>query len=123
MANITKLNTSIVVDLVRHLSIFHWILSSILLKCCIPLDADLFMLGLATHEVHFTILREEVLFGKDIPCDKCGLPGHFTDKCTNSPKEVDKEAREKWKPFIFADLYVLREYLEVDLFCQDIEEW
>eukprot|EP01084_Bolivina_argentea_P093824 168687_1 len=87
------------------------------------LDADLFMLGLATHEVHFTILREEVLFGKDIPCDKCGLPGHFTDKCTNPPKEVDKDAREKWKPFIFADLYVLREYLEVDLFCQDIEEW
>eukprot|EP01084_Bolivina_argentea_P093825 168688_1 len=87
------------------------------------LDADLFMLGLATHEVHFTILREEVLFGKNRPCDKCGLPGHFTDKCTNPPKERDPDAKKKLKPFIFANLCVLREYLEFELFCAEIEEW
>ena len=38
-------------------------------------DADLIMLGLATHEPHFTILREEFTVYKPKPCDICNQPG------------------------------------------------
>lgn len=35
-------------------------------------DADLIMLGLATHEPNFTIIREEFKPNKPRPCDICG---------------------------------------------------
>jgi hypothetical protein len=35
-------------------------------------DADLIMLGLATHEPNFTIIREEFKPNKDRPCEICG---------------------------------------------------
>ena len=38
-------------------------------------DADLIMLGLATHEPYFTIIREEFKPNKDKPCDICGRTG------------------------------------------------
>ena len=34
-------------------------------------DADLIMLGLASHEPHFTIIREEFKPNKPRPCDLC----------------------------------------------------
>lgn len=38
-------------------------------------DADLIMLGLATHEPNFTIIREEFKPNKPRPCDICGQIG------------------------------------------------
>merc|ERR1711902_29343 len=87
------------------------------------LDADLFMLGLATHEIHFTVLREEVLFGKNRPCNKCGIAGHFEDKCTNEPKQKSNDGKKTLKPFVFANLSVLREYLEYELKIDNLSWW
>ena len=38
-------------------------------------DADLIMLGLATHEPNFTIIREEFKPNKPRPCDLCQQMG------------------------------------------------
>ena len=38
-------------------------------------DADLIMLGLATHEPNFTIIREEFKPNKPRPCDICNQLG------------------------------------------------
>jgi len=40
--------------------------------CLCGADADLIMLGLATHEPNFTIIREEFQPFKPKPCDICG---------------------------------------------------
>ncbi|PVG00570.1 hypothetical protein CPB86DRAFT_194003 [Serendipita vermifera] len=80
------------------------------------LDADLIILGLATHEPHFRVLREDV-FAQDSQkgCRICGQEGHFAAQCTvdrstlKDPEEkVDKPLVEA-KPFIFLDVSILRE--------------
>jgi len=40
-------------------------------------DADLIMLGLATHEPNFTIIREEFKPNKPRPCDLCRQMGKY----------------------------------------------
>lgn len=60
--------------------------------CLYGLDADLVMLGLCTHERHFSLLREEVKFGKK------------NSKCVS----VDQQR------FFLLHLSLLREYLELE---------
>ena len=86
------------------------------------LDADLIMLGLATHEPHFHVLREDVFFqeAKARTCRLCGQKGHMAEQCTGEAKQKDGEYDEKdagveAKPFIWLHVSVLREYLAAEL--------
>jgi 5'-3' exoribonuclease 2 len=85
------------------------------------LDADLIMLGLATHEPHFRVLREDVFFqeGKVRGCKLCGQPGHEARDCRGEAKAKDGDEVDKkpmpLKPFIWLHVSALREYLSVEL--------
>lgn len=87
------------------------------------LDADLIMLGLATHEPHFRVLREDVFFqeSKARTCHICGQKGHIAEACKGEaqPKEGEFGEKDKAltdKPFIWLHVSVLREYLEAELY-------
>ena len=87
------------------------------------LDADLIMLGLATHEPHFRVLREDVFFqeAKARTCRLCGQKGHKPEECRGLAKTKDGEFDEKdsahpLKPFIWLHVSILREYLEAELY-------
>lgn len=80
------------------------------------------MLGLATHEPHFRVLREDVFFQDSKPrtCHTCGQPGHKAEECRGQAKVKNGEFDEKGKgaslkPFIWLHVSVLREYLAAEL--------
>uniref|UniRef100_A0A674MJY2 5'-3' exoribonuclease n=1 Tax=Takifugu rubripes TaxID=31033 RepID=A0A674MJY2_TAKRU len=90
--------------------------------CLCGADADLIMLGLATHEPNFTIIREEFKPNKPRPCALCGQLGHDIKDCQGTAREKQGEHDEfadsmpvSEQEFIFIRLCVLREYLAREL--------
>uniref|UniRef100_A0A098M1Z1 5'-3' exoribonuclease n=1 Tax=Hypsiglena sp. JMG-2014 TaxID=1550645 RepID=A0A098M1Z1_9SAUR len=90
--------------------------------CLCGADADLIMLGLATHEPNFTIIREEFKPNKPKPCGLCNQFGHEIKDCQGLPREKQGEHDQfadcppgMEQEFIFIRLCVLREYLEREL--------
>lgn len=86
------------------------------------LDADLIMLGLATHEPHFRVLREDVFANDTKPghCRICNQPGHIAAECKGVPAKKQGDFGEKQggaplKPFIWLHVSVLREYLAIEM--------
>lgn len=55
------------------------------------ISADLIMLGLATHEPNFTIIREEFKPNKPRPCALCGQLGHEIKDCQGTAREKQGE--------------------------------
>lgn len=75
--------------------------------CIYGLDADLIFLGLATHEPHFRVLREDVFFQ--------GIALRDTYYSGGQDHTVVNGTRQG-KPFLWLHVNVLREYLAYELY-------
>mmetsp|Transcript_11779 Transcript_11779/g.21019 ORF Transcript_11779/g.21019 Transcript_11779/m.21019 type:complete len:620 (-) Transcript_11779:115-1974(-) len=89
------------------------------------LDADLIMLGLATHEARFTILREEVTFGRrNEEMRKVARAAAEEAAALTTGREVSgawpgapEDAWLTQKPLQRLELWTLREYLRAEFQC------
>ncbi|CAM9801088.1 unnamed protein product [Chrysoparadoxa australica] len=90
------------------------------------LDADLIMLGLATHEVKFAILREQVTFGRkdrekrdDAAKAQQAIADSFAGKSKEKRGSFGEHDGDELtsKPLQLLRVWVLREYLDVEFGC------
>ncbi|CAI0398451.1 unnamed protein product [Linum tenue] len=105
--------------------------------CLYGLDADLIILALATHEVHFSILREDVAFQEEqrvcfsalmsslstVEAKAFKSRGWFKDVKVEQEKPLAKKpASSVRKTYQFLHVWILREYLEIDMRISDPPE-
>lgn len=86
--------------------------------CICGADADLIMLGLATHEPNFTIIREEFKPNAPRPCTICGQIGHEMADCEGLPREESEDGVDKYSAetsYIFIRISTIREYIEYEM--------
>lgn len=93
--------------------------NSHLRHCLYGADADLIMLGLATHEKHFIILREEFKPFQPKPCELCHKFGHKLTECQGTKSLEDAKKTPivggTAPEFIMIKLFVLKEFLKRDM--------
>jgi len=89
------------------------------------------MLALGTHEPYFKVLREDVFFQEGSSKNKCFLcnqTGHQAAQCQGKAKvksgDFDEKAAPSTKPYIYLNVSILREYLEIELKVENLPfEW